>query len=162
MKKSVHSKEVVEKKLESDMHATTCILYMREIIYDAQPRMLPCVLPHVLVQSLFDQNLWPTQLMPELNGEVRGYWSHMFKHAGWAFHHPGMFSHEPIAIYRDHAAVNKNGDKMCCITMSHVLDPRKSSMHTLWPLCVYKCDSCLHLLLKFGEWCLLKSGHIDI
>ena len=73
-----------------------------------------------------------------MQGAISQYWDHMVSHSSWAREHPGHHTHEPVALYGDDAAVNKNGEKICIITMSHVLDPRKSSMHTLWPLCVYK------------------------
>lgn len=101
--------------------------------------MLPCVLPHMLVQYLHEMKKWPTQVMPELQGAISEYWDHIVAHTTWGENHPGHHSHEPLALYGDDAVFNKNGEKLCCITLSHVLDARKSSMHTVWPLCVYKC-----------------------
>ena len=115
--------------------------------------MLPCVLPHMLVQSLFEHKMWPTQLMPELVGATKEYWDHMSAHTTWGLQHPGRHSHEPVALYGDDAAVNKNGEKLFCVTLSHVLDPRKNSMCTLWPLCVFKCVTRLYLLdVYFHSW----------
>ena len=113
------------------------------------PRMLPCVLPHLLVQSLFEHKMWPTQLMPELHGAKSEYWDHMDAHTSWGPQHPGRHTHEPVALYGDDAAVNKNGEKLFCVTLSHVLDPRKNSMCTLWPLCVFKGATRLHWMFQY-------------
>lgn len=125
-------------------------LYICGVLMGVQPpRMLPCVLPHMLVQSLFEHKMWPTQLMPELHGAISEYWDHMGAHTSWGLQHPGRHSHEPVALYGDDAAVNKNGEKLFCVTLSHVLDPRKNSMCTLWPLCVFKCVTRLHWMFNW-------------
>ena len=105
------------------------------------------VLPHDLVSALAAAGKWPSQLQAGSMDSVDGWWHHMEHHRTWWCNHPAFQEkvHEPLCLYGDDAQLTKQGnEKITCITLSHCLDKRSSSMHTSWPLCLFRCVSCMH------------------
>ena len=99
----------------------------------AEPaRKLPIILPHVLFGHLSRHGLLPRLPTAE-------YWEHMKQHASW-----GQGPHRdtdpdvvPCFLYGDDTKYNQQ-EKLSVIMVGMVLDPRRSSMMTHYPLGVLK------------------------
>ena len=96
------------------------------------------ILPHHLVQHLARSgHLEAAGLSME---DVRQYWDHMGRHAAWGASHPAVGSarHMPMFLYGDDARFNSFGDKLLIVCCGFVLDQRKSSLLTHFPLFLLK------------------------
>ena len=109
----------------------------------------PLVLPHELLCHLEKHN----QL--ELCVESRAkYWGHAKKYFSWYPNHPATLNtndleddadssvrHVPLHLYADDTCFSTN-EKLGVIMLGCVLDTRRSSMQTHWPLFVVRLESC--------------------
>ena len=96
------------------------------------------ILPHHLVQHLARSgHLQAAGLSIE---DVKEYWSHMGKFSSWGPSHPAFSTgrHMPMFLYGDDARINAFGDKLVLVCGGFVLDQRKSSLLTHFPLFVLK------------------------
>ena len=70
------------------------------------------------------------------------YWDHMFTHASWGAAHPlnepgKQCQHLPLFLYADDVKWT-NEEKLTQLSLGIVVDGRKSSMETLWPLFLFR------------------------
>ena len=95
-------------------------------------RKLPIILPHVLFSHLSRHGLLPK--LPTAT-----YWQHMKQHASWGQgpHYDTDPDVVPCFLYGDDTKYNQQ-DKLSVIMVGMVLDPRRSSMITHYPLGVVK------------------------
>ena len=100
-------------------------------------RKLPVVLPHELINWLVEKDA-----MPEIRTQDTAYyWQHMAQHADWAKPCKDWRETHPLFLWGDDAVYNKQRDKVVAVALGFVLDERKSSLHTLFPLFTYKFES---------------------
>ena len=100
-------------------------------------RKLPVILPHELIKWLVEKDL-----MPEIRAQDTAYyWQHMAQHAEWAKPCKDWRETHPLFLWGDDAVYNKQRDKVVAVALGFVLDDRKSSLHTLFPLFTYKFES---------------------
>ena len=95
------------------------------------------VLPHQLIPHL----LKIKHLLPD-PAEMQRYWIHMFTHAEWGPQHPlraqgGDCKHLPLFLYADDVKWT-NEEKLTQVSLGMVLDMRKHSMATHWPLFIIR------------------------
>ena len=114
----------------------------------------PVVLPHELLCHLEKHN----QL--EVSAESRAqYWRHAEQFFSWYQAHPATLNprvsedeahsrvmHVPLHLYADDTRFCTN-EKLGVIMLGAVLDQRKHSMSTYWPLFVVRLDSLLRLYM---------------
>ena len=116
-------------------------------------KIKPVVLPHHLLCHLEKYN----QL--EVSAESRAqYWRHAEDFFPWYQAHPATLNsrvsegeahscvmHVPLHLYADDTRFSTN-EKLGVIMMGAVLDTRKNSMSTYWPLFVVRLDSLIRWL----------------
>ena len=106
-------------------------------------KMKPVVLPHQLLEHLHGQGY--LQIHDELK---TAYWEHA-KRMAWFENHPVArdaaaegykIEHLPLFLYGDDAKFSEQ-EKLSIVMMGCLLDSRKHSMATHWPLFVIRLDS---------------------
>ena len=135
-------------------------------------KLKPVILPHELLCHLEKYN----QL--ELCAESRAeYWRHAEEFFPWYQHHPATLNsgvsegeahsrvmHVPLHMYADDTRFSTN-EKLGVIMLGAVLDKRKNSMSTYWPLFVVRLDSLAQILhvFFFFLYCRLRqmAGNVD-
>ena len=95
------------------------------------------VLPHRLIPHLLTHKL----VVPDF-AAIREYWNHMFTHAEWGPGHPlaeqgEKCKHLPIYLYADDVKWT-NEEKLTQVSLGMVLDERKHSMRTHFPLWILR------------------------
>ena len=91
------------------------------------------MLPHELLPHLVKHG----HVLPNKQ-EIGDYWSHMFRHASWGPGHPlnqagQRCAHLPLFLYADDVKWT-NEEKLTQVCVGQVLESRRSSMETHWPL----------------------------
>ena len=112
-------------------------------------RLLPIVLPHELIEHLQKSgHLAEAALSLEA---CREYWQHASKYMEWGPGHSASAAgrHHPMYLYGDDARVNNWGDKLIFICLGMVLDSRRHSMMTHFPLVVVKEAGKLKMHVRF-------------
>lgn len=102
-------------------------------------RKLPVVLPYELVVFLCEEGLLP----PVEAGAVPRYWQHMSQHAEWATHCHDWTKTHPMFLWGDDAQYNKQRSKVVAVACGFILDDRKLSSQTVFPLFCYKVEPLL-------------------
>ena len=94
------------------------------------------VLPHELIQHL--QRCGHLDEAELSLDSCKRYWEHARHHMEWAAEHGGTAGgrHHPLFLYGDDARWNSYGDKLVLVSMGFVLDSRKHSLATHFPLFV--------------------------
>ena len=106
-------------------------------------RLKPLVLPHQLIGYLCQNGHL------EVSMDHDAYWKHMYDHASWGRTHPALQAgpenchHLAAFLYGDDARYSKQ-EKLIVISLGLVLDPRKNSMLSYWPLVVIREASILN------------------
>ena len=108
---------------------------------------LPVCLPHELLPWLMQHNVFPEVL----DSELKKWWAHAsalgLKHAGLS---PTQ-KHHPCYVWGDDCVYNEHGEKLICICMGFILDERKNSLQTCFPLFVLREEAChLYLFIKLS------------
>lgn len=99
----------------------------------AAVRKHPIILPHKLVC----ESCWPT--VPE--ADVTSYWNHLSEHGSpLANISPGK-NHIPLWLWGDEAQYRENGDEILLIAMGCIIDQRKFSVESCYPLAICRSDS---------------------
>ena len=116
---------------------------------------LPILLPHELVPWLERHGLFPK--LDRL--ALQQWWEHASKYdLPHAVMSPDS-QHHPLWCWGDDAVYNELGEKLICISLGHILDPRKFSMQTCWPIFVLREEACLNsTLIKSSKHVSLKLG----
>ena len=117
-------------------------------------RKLPLVRPHELIPFLVDCDAFP-KIDPS---EIGFYWNHMAQHAKWAQPCQGWNQTHPLYLWGDDAQYNKQREKVVAVALGFVLDDRRSSMDTIFPLFVYKDDP--YMEKKYVFFCGVGIGRL--
>ena len=103
------------------------------------------VLPHKLVPWMLENGIYPEEALDR--GRVSEYWDHLASCLPWASEHVRRHgSHfQPLALWGDDAQYNEMNDKLCCVSLMAVLDDRKTSVVSVWPLFSYRVETRMQL-----------------
>jgi hypothetical protein len=102
------------------------------IIWDC--RNLPVVMPHDLVD-----------LLPHIDeSEIKHYWDHLSKVNSPLAKISPEKNHYPLWIWGDEAQYRENGDEIMLICIGAVLDNRKHSIESCYPLSICRSDAGHH------------------
>ena len=99
---------------------------------------LPICLPHELLPWLQRHKLFPAIK----KNELERWWKHAAKHD---LSHASLspeFEHHCLYIWGDDAQFNELGEKLICISVGHILDPRTFSMESCYPIFVLREETC--------------------
>lgn len=96
-------------------------------------RKMPFVLPHNIVC----ESDWP-QRDP---ADVQRYWQNLSKRKSPVAAISPEKSHVPLWIWGDECEYRENGDELLIICMGYVLDTRKFSIESCYPIVVCRCES---------------------
>ena len=85
---------------------------------------------------------------PEMNGEIELYWRFLAsRDCPSTSDKPGSGC-IPLYLWGDDCQFNERGQKMCTIVCGHVLDTRKNSKLTVYPLFVYQVEPWMQRALQ--------------
>lgn len=89
---------------------------------------------------MLEKECFPLEAMD--NVKVEQFWRHMSSRVSWAKDFVSKYGYgvQPMYLWGDDAQVNERGEKVMTIGFGHCLDDRKSSVATVWPLFLYRCD----------------------
>ena len=81
--------------------------------------------------------------------KTTAYWNHLKSHLPWAADHVRQHGLEfhPLFLWGDDAQYDELGHKIVTVAMGHVLDDRRDSISTVWPLFAYRVESRINLFL---------------
>ena len=105
-----------------------------------QAIQLPICLPHELLPWLERRNVFPKLDQKDL----KKWWDHAAEHD--LPHQVFSADCHPLWIWGDDCQFNELGEKLICISMGHILDPRTFSMESCYPIFVLREEACFNVL----------------
>ena len=98
---------------------------------DVYSRKLPIVLPENVVE----------RLPPIDAADINHFWQHI-RNSGSPLKDISPGHHYPLWIWGDEAQYRENGDEVMLITLGSILDKRKHSVESCYPLSICRSDPC--------------------
>ena len=92
---------------------------------------------------MLEHDLFPDEAMDETR--VKEYWKHLEStKLAWACQHVDRYGYGfvPLFLWGDDAQFSEDRkEKIATMAIGAVLDDRRSSIGTIWPLCVFQVDA---------------------